>query len=73
MPRGIESKQAWWYPWLKIGMGSVAGAIATAVSYPIDTVRRRAQVSGALGYEEAIPRGVVGGVAAVIRDDGLRG
>jgi hypothetical protein len=43
------SKEHWWYPFAKIGCGAAAGIAAQTASYPLDTLRRRLQVSGAPG------------------------
>ncbi|KAF8055733.1 cation/proton exchanger 4 [Scenedesmus sp. PABB004] len=49
LPGGKESKEAWWYPFAKIGAGAGAGIAAQTASYPLDTLRRRMQVNGAPG------------------------
>ena len=49
LPEDKHSKAQWWYPVLKIGCGSAAAMTAQAVSYPLDTLRRRMQVNGSQG------------------------
>eukprot|EP00879_Flechtneria_rotunda_P033535 GHRR01037151.1.p1 GENE.GHRR01037151.1~~GHRR01037151.1.p1 ORF type:complete len:190 (+),score=53.00 GHRR01037151.1:93-662(+) len=49
LPSDKASKEQWWYPLAKIGCGAAAGIAAQTASYPLDTLRRRLQVSGAPG------------------------
>lgn len=49
LPEDKRSTLQWWYPLAKIGCGASAAVTAQALSYPLDTVRRRMQLNGALG------------------------
>jgi hypothetical protein len=49
LPADKNSKEAWWYPFAKMGCGAAAGVAAQSCSYPLDTLRRRMQVSGGPG------------------------
>ena len=40
-----DIRSAWWYGLTKLGSGAAAGLVASTVVYPVDTVRRRMQVS----------------------------
>lgn len=53
LPTDPASQAAWYFPLLKMGCGSLAAAAAQTVAYPLDTVRRTMQVSGAEGYDSA--------------------
>jgi hypothetical protein len=46
LPSDKVSKEAWWYPFAKMGCGAAAGVAAQSCSYPLDTLRRRMQVAG---------------------------
>jgi Mitochondrial carrier protein len=62
LPTDKASKDAWWYPFAKIGAGAGAGIAAQTASYPLDTLRRRLQMSGAPGTAK-----LYRGVLAVLR------
>ncbi|KAI8463413.1 MAG: mitochondrial carrier domain-containing protein [Monoraphidium minutum] len=49
LPSDKASKEAWWYPFAKMGAGAAAGVAAQTCSYPLDTLRRRMQLAGAAG------------------------
>uniref|UniRef100_A0A7R9Z3T0 ADP,ATP carrier protein n=1 Tax=Chlamydomonas euryale TaxID=1486919 RepID=A0A7R9Z3T0_9CHLO len=49
LPETRAAHAAWWYPLAKMGCGAAAAAAAQTVTYPLDTVRRRLQVSSAPG------------------------
>ena len=40
-----DLRSAWWYGLTKLGSGAAAGLVASTIVYPVDTVRRRMQVS----------------------------
>ena len=40
-----DMRSAWWYGLTKLGSGAAAGLVASTMVYPVDTVRRRMQVS----------------------------
>ncbi|KAL3140504.1 hypothetical protein ABBQ32_005089 [Trebouxia sp. C0010 RCD-2024] len=46
LPDNKDARSAWWYGLTKLGSGAAAGLVASTVVYPVDTVRRRMQVSG---------------------------
>jgi len=50
LPSARLGGSIWWYPYAKIGAGATAATAATALLYPIDTLRRRRQVAGSLGF-----------------------
>ena len=45
LPDNQGTRSAWWYGLTKLGSGAAAGLIASTAVYPVDTVRRRMQVS----------------------------
>lgn len=45
IPNNKEAHSAWWYGPVKLGSGAAAGLLASTAIYPVDTVRRRMQVS----------------------------
>jgi len=49
LPVDKVSRAQAWYPVAKMGAGSAAAITAQLVSYPLDTLRRRMQMSGAQG------------------------
>ena len=48
IPNDKETHTAWWYGFVKLGSGAAAGILASTAVYPLDTVRRRMQVSSAI-------------------------
>ncbi|KIY98530.1 substrate carrier [Monoraphidium neglectum] len=64
LPSDKVSKEAWWYPFAKMGCGAAAGVAAQTCSYPLDTLRRRMQLAGAPGTLLAAGAGPAGGGAA---------
>jgi hypothetical protein len=49
LPDSKEFRGSIWHPISKMGMGAAAAILAQTVTFPIDTVRRRMQMSGAQG------------------------
>jgi len=49
LPNDKVSRSQVWLPLAKMGFGATASITAQLVAYPLDTVRRRMQVNGALG------------------------
>jgi hypothetical protein len=47
LPSDKAARDAWWFPFAKMGAGAAAGAAAQTASYPLDTLRRRMQMAGA--------------------------
>jgi hypothetical protein len=47
LPKDKATRETWWFPWLKMGCGATAGISAQLLTYPLDTLRRRMQVSSA--------------------------
>lgn len=75
LPASTEAKKSAWYAWAKMGAGGASGALATLAAYPLDTLRRRGQVFGAIGFagQDERPRGPLGTAARVLREEGARG
>ena len=44
-----------WHPVSKMGMGAAAATLGQTVTFPVDTVRRRMQMSGAPGTHTRYP------------------
>ncbi|CAK0738628.1 hypothetical protein CVIRNUC_001070 [Coccomyxa viridis] len=65
------TRQLWWYPLAKVGMGATASTVAQAVAYPADTVRRRMQVNGSVGQQQIAYRGYLDCVRSMARTEGL--
>ncbi|CAD8127855.1 unnamed protein product [Paramecium sonneborni] len=53
IPLQNNSDQIWIQLSQFIGIGSLSTIIATALTYPIDTIRRRIQINGSLGVQRA--------------------
>ena len=45
LPDTRDTRSTWWYGLTKLGCGAAAGLVASTAVYPLDTVRRRMQVS----------------------------
>ncbi|KAK9816922.1 hypothetical protein WJX72_007114 [[Myrmecia] bisecta] len=54
LPTDKLSRQAWWFPFAQISCGIGAGLAAQVMCYPIDTVRRRMQLTGSRGVAAGI-------------------
>lgn len=50
LPEDHGPKLPWWNALLKLGCGSAAAVAAQTLLYPVDTVRRRLQLSRAKGF-----------------------
>lgn len=72
LPEGRASHGSWWFPFLKMGCGATAAAGAQTVLYPLDTLRRRLQVSGGQGQSESFRSALVC-LQDVLARDGVRG
>lgn len=57
---------------MKLGCGATAGAISQTLTYPLDVLRRRMQVTGmkSMGYNY---NGSFDAISSIIRQEGLRG
>ncbi|CAK94341.1 unnamed protein product (macronuclear) [Paramecium tetraurelia] len=53
VPIENKSEQIWMQLAQFIGIGSISTITATALTYPIDTIRRRIQINGSLGAQRA--------------------
>lgn len=53
IPDDKLSRSQLWHPMAKMAAGGAAAVLAQTVTYPIDTLRRRMQVNGAMGYTAA--------------------
>ncbi|CAG9466756.1 unnamed protein product [Pedinophyceae sp. YPF-701] len=50
LPNKREGAKLWWFPAAKISAAAASSVAATLALYPLDTLRRRAQVRGSLGF-----------------------
>ncbi len=57
--------------WAELTAGGVAGLVAQTVSYPLEVVRRRMQIGGALESREF--RGITETIRGIYQSSGLRG
>lgn len=57
--------------WAQLVAGGLAGMIAQTASYPLEVVRRRMQVSGAV--KDAKPLGIIGTAGKIYAQKGVRG
>jgi len=67
LPRSEDGKSA---PVWSLLSGALAGAVAHTVTYPLDTVRRRMQISGAQGSSVAY-RGIVDCFGKMVATEGV--
>ena len=49
LPESKEFRDSVWHPLAKMGMGAAAATLGQTVTFPVDTVRRRMQMSGGPG------------------------
>lgn len=54
LPTDKRTQQMWWFPVAKIGIGAAAGVCAATLTYPLDTLRRRMEVNGALTHTKQV-------------------
>lgn len=73
LPSGRGAQESALFPFLKVGCGCVAAVSAQLVTYPLDTVRRCLQVSGARGMTAVSYRSARDCARRLLRQHGLAG
>eukprot|EP00892_Ulva_mutabilis_P004340 jgi/Ulvmu1/2278/UM013_0125.1 len=71
LPSDKHSQRQWWYPIAKMGTAAGACIVAQGVTYPLDTIRRRLEVSGS-GLAPQSFAGMLDCASAVVRREGTR-